>query len=173
MKRLFSILIAFALVSPAFAQKGEGWTSKTIADGITYLTFSGFDEVSGANQEIFVLDWDMSNPSYALRYTWTDKAVISSGVHRRENAVATLNAAYEPISVVAKVGGYYHSCMPRDTVMETPVFNWKSEAAIYTDASGQKVKIAFDGKGKSIAEQRAFYAASPWENWFIFSNVWN
>lgn len=166
MKRFISILIAFALVSPVFAQVGEGWTGKTVAEGIKYLTYAGLDPVSGAPQEVYVLDWDMSNPSYALRFTWSEKAAISSSVHRRENAVATLNAAYEPISVVAKMGGFYHSCMPRDTVMETPVFNWKSEAAIYTDASGQKVKIAFDGKSKSIAEQRAFYAASPWENIF-------
>lgn len=166
MRRLLSIFLAFALAAPVFAQQGEGWTSKTVADGITYLSYSGLEEVSGSPQEIYVLDWDMSNPSYALRFTWSEKAVVSSSVHRRENAVATLNAAYEPISIVAKVGGFYHSCMPRDTVMETPVFNWKSEAAIYTDASGQKVKIAFDGKGKSIAEQRAFYAQSPWENIF-------
>jgi len=166
MRRLFTILLALALVVPVFAQRGEGWTSKTVADGITYLSFSGLEEVSGSPQEVYVLDWDMSNPSYALRFTWSEKATITSNVHRRENAVATLNAAYEPISVVTKVGGYYHSCMPRDTVMETPVFNWKSEAALYTDASGRNVKIAFDGKGKSIAEQRAFYAASDWENIF-------
>ena len=166
MKKFLSILAAIAFVLPAFAQQGEGWTEKTVAPGIRYLTFAGIEDVSGSAQEIFVIDWDMSNPAYALRYTWTGDQTITSNVHRRENAVVTLNAAYEPISTVVKVGGYYHSCMPRDTVMETPVPNWKSEAAIYTDNSGRKIKIAFDGKGKSIAEQRAFYASSPWENIF-------
>ena len=37
MKRLFSILIAFALVSPVFAQVGEGWTGKTVAEGIKVI----------------------------------------------------------------------------------------------------------------------------------------
>ena len=166
MKRFVSILAAFSLAVPVFAQVGEGWTEKTVAPGIKYLSFSGIEPVSGSAQEIFVVDWDMSNPAYALRYTWTENQTITSNVHRRENAVVSLNAAYEPISTVVKVGGYYHSCMPRDTVMETPVPNWKSEAAVYTDATGRKVKIAFDGKGKSIAEQRAFYAQSQWENIF-------
>ncbi|MBP5483982.1 MAG: phosphodiester glycosidase family protein [Bacteroidales bacterium] len=164
MRRFTSIIAALALALPVFAQVGDGWTEKIVAPGIKYFSFSGVEPVSGSPQEIFVLDWDMSNPAYALRYTWTDKETITSTVHRRENAVASLNAAYEPISTVVKVGGFYHSCMPRDTVMETPVPNWKSEAAIYTDATGRKVKIAFDGKGKSIEEQRAFYAESPWEN---------
>lgn len=164
--RFFSFLTALLLFFPAYAQQGEGWTRKTVNDAVTYITYTGIEEVSGSAQEIFIIDWDMSNPAYALRYTWTGDQTVTSNVFRRENAVVALNAAYEPISTVVKVGGYYHSCMPRDTVMETPVPNWKSEAAVYTDATGRNVKIAFDGKGKTIAQQRAFYAGSDWDNIF-------
>jgi hypothetical protein len=108
----------------------------------------------------------MSNPSYALRYTWSEKATVTSDIFRRESAVVALNAAYEPESTVVKVGGHMYSCMPKDTVMTTPVPNWKSEAAVYADASGRNVAISFDGKGKSIAEQREFYASSAWDNIF-------
>ena len=75
-----------------------------------------------------------------------------------------MNAAYEPESVVVKVDGHYHSCMPKDIVMNDPVPNWKSEAAVYVDAGGRDVGINFSGKGLSIADQRAFYAKAPWKN---------
>ena len=167
MRRLFLFFLAAFLAVPAsFAQNGPGWKSKTMTPGIVYHSFSGFDTVSGAPQEVFVIDWDTSNPSYALRYTWSDKQSVTSDVFRQYNAVAAMNAAYEPESIVAKENGHYYSCMPKDTVMTTPVPNWKSEGAVYVDGSGRNVSIAFDGKGKSIAEQRAFYASSPWEHIF-------
>ena len=167
MKKFLCLIASLAFLLPsAFAQKGEGWTSKTIAEGINYYSFSGVEPVSGAPQEVFVIDWDTSNPNYALRYTWSEKQNITSDIFRLQNAVVTLNAAYEPESTVIKERGHYYSCMPYDTVMTTPVPNWKSEAAVYTDASGRNIAIRFDGKGKSIAEQRAFYAESPWENIF-------
>ena len=167
--RVFKTLISFALLlgSVWFAAaqpSGEGWTSSTVADGIQYYSFEGVEPVSGSPQRIFIIDWDMANKGYALRFVWSDEKCVTSSVFRRENAVVALNAAYEPESVVLKTGGVYHSCMPKDVVMKTPVPNWKSEAAVYTDASGQNIRIGFDGKGKSIAEQRAFYAASDWDN---------
>ena len=155
----------------AFAQapSGEGWTSNVVADGVSYYNFSGVEPVTGAPQKINVIDWDMANKGYALRLVWSDVKCPTSSVFRRENAVAAVNAAYEPESIVVKTGGTYHTCMPKDTVMTTPVPNWKNDGAIYTDASGQNIRIASDGKGKSIAEQREFYGTSAWENIFTSS----
>ena len=155
----------------AFAQapSGEGWTSNVVADGVSYYHFSGVELVTGAPQKINVIDWDMANKGYALRLVWSDVKCPTSSVFRRENAVAAVNAAYEPESIVVKTGGTYHTCMPKDTVMTTPVPNWKNDGAIYTDASGQNIRIASDGKGKSIAEQREFYGTSAWENIFTSS----
>ena len=167
MRKFFLLsMLWLAFMTGAKAQTGEGWTVTPVADGITYYAFSGLEEISGAHQQVFVIDWDMSNPSYALRYTWSEKATVTSDIFRRESAVVALNAAYEPESTVVKVGGHMYSCMPKDTVMTTPVPNWKSEAAVYTDASGRNVAISFDGKEKSIAEQREFYASSAWDNIF-------
>ena len=159
-------LASFLAIPAALAQQGPGWTSKAIADGLDYYSYSGFDTVSGAPQEVFVVDWDTADGKHALRYTWTDKMSVTSDVFRQFNAVAALNAAYEPESVVVKENGHYYSCMPKDTVMTNPVPNWKSEAAIYLDGTGHNISIAFDGKGRSIAEQREFYANSSWENIF-------
>jgi len=166
MKRILLLLVLVITTLPLFAQTGEGWTVKEVAPGIRYYAFSGQEPVSGAAQQVFVVDWDTHQPGYSLRYTWSGEESVTSSVFRRENAVVALNAAYEPESTVVKVGGHYYSCMPRDTVMTTPVPNWKSEAAVYTDDSGQEIGIAFAGKGKSIAQQRDFYASAPWPNLF-------
>lgn len=168
MKRIIGILALCLLIGAgnAFAQPlvpGE-WSHQHVARGIDYYAFSGLDCVSGAPQQVFVVDWNTNVPGYALRFTWSDKQVITSSVYHRENAVVALNAAYEPESVVVKVNGTYHSCMPKDTVMTTPVPNWKSEAAVHVDNSGHEIGISFAGKGLSIAQQRAFYAASSWDN---------
>ena len=73
MKRITSILsMLLLLCGSIFAQpSGPGWTSTVVADGIRYYTYTGVEEISGAPQRIFVIDWDTTNPSYALRYTWS------------------------------------------------------------------------------------------------------
>ncbi len=165
---IIALFLSSALVF-AEAPSGEGWKVVQVADGVTYYTFSGTEAVSGAPQKINVIDWDMAQKGYALRLVWSGNKCIPSSVFRRENAVATVNAAYEPESIVVKTGGTYHTCMPRDTVMTTPVWNWKNDGAIYVDGTGQNISIAYDGKGKTIAEQRAFYGSSAWENIFTSS----
>ena len=52
---------------------GPGWTETVVADGIKYYTFTGVESISGAPQEIFIIDWDTTNPSYALSYTWSGR----------------------------------------------------------------------------------------------------
>ena len=170
MKHFYSLFVFVLLLSGGLSlsaqPSGEGWTQTPVADGITYYAFSGVEEISGAPQQVFIIDWDTTNPSYALRFTWSDKACVTSSVFRRENAVVAMNAAYEPESTAIKVGGHLYSCMPNNRVMKTPVPNWKSEGAVYTDRSGRNIRIGFDGKDKSIREQRALYEASEWDNLF-------
>lgn len=170
MKKIFGLLMTCLLsvvaTVAAFAQPliPSEWNHESVVDGIDYYSFSGVDAVSGAPQQVFVVDWDTTVPGYALRFVWSDKQTVTSKIFLREKAVAALNAAYEPESVVVKVDGQYHSCMPNDKVMTTPVPNWKSEGAVHVDNSGQQIGINFAGKGLSYEEQKAFYAASDWEN---------
>lgn len=168
MKRISQLFLTLALVViPSFlyaqAPRGEGWTSEEIADGVSYYSFSGIDPVSGSAQEVFVIDLDLDNPKYVFRFSYSPTEKVTSTVFKEKGAVAALNAAYEPTSVVIKVDGEMYSCMPYDTVMTTPVPNWKSEAAIYTDGH-RGVRIGFDGKDLDIAGQRAFYASSAAPN---------
>ncbi|MCR5002749.1 MAG: phosphodiester glycosidase family protein, partial [Bacteroidales bacterium] len=143
--------IGFAAPAP-----GNGWKVENIADGVVYYTFSGIDEISGVAQQVFVIDLDLNNPKYALRFSYSNPEVPTSDVFLRNDAIAAVNAAYEPSSVVIKVNGTLYSDMPYNTVFHDPVPNWKSEGAVYTDGF-RDVRISFDGKGKSIKQQREFY----------------
>ena len=151
-----------------FHPEEKGWTRQEIDDGLSYLSFSGTETVSGAAQQIFITDWDMSKPGYALRFKAAVPGQWTSDVMKENNATVAMNACYETGSVVLKVDGEYLSCMPDNKIIGTDVPNWKSEAAVYTDG-GRDVRIAFDGKGMTTAEQRRFYATSTEPN--IFSSA--
>ena len=150
-----------------FRPEEKGWTVKEVAPGLTYRRFEG--SLDGAAQRIFIADWDMSAPGYALKFSSSVPDVRTSDVFKAyDGAVVAMNACYEPSSIVVKVDGEYRTCMPSNTVMSTGVPNWKSEAAVYTDG-GNQVKISFDGKGMTVDEQRAFYSTSTAPN--IFSSA--
>ncbi len=146
----------------------KGWTETQVAPGIVYRHFHGTDPVSGSAQQVFVADWDMSRPGYALKFTYNREGTVASEVMKAHDAVVVMNAAYEPASVVLKIGGEYFSGMPNNSVMATGVPNWKNEGAIYTDG-GRNVSIAYEGKGKTLGELRRFYSESSAPN--IFSSA--
>ena len=166
LKRLIILVLLFVCIPlPGHNPRGRGWKSETVADGITYHVFSGVDKVSGAPQQIFIIEQDLTHPDYALRFSYSPAKETASEVFRRTDAVAVMNATYEASSVVIKVNGDLHSCMPSEFVFTSPVPNWKSEGAVYTDGA-QDVSISFDGKGKDISQQRSFYASSTMPNIF-------
>ena len=145
-------------------EKSE-WTVTEVAPGIVYRHFHGMDPVSGSAQQVFVADWDMSVPGHALRFTYNHEGNVTSEVMKANNAVIAMNACYEPGSVVLKIDGKYISSVPNNSIMTSGVPNWKSEGAIYIDG-GNKVSIAYDGKGKSLGELRKFYSDSTMPNIF-------
>lgn len=147
---------------------GSGWNSKVIANGITYYTFAGTETVTGKKQEVFIIDLDLSNPKYSVKFVYASPATSHSNVFAAQNAVASTNGGYELGSIVFKAGGVGISYMPNNTITansgaSTP--NWKSEAAVYSDG-GRNVKIRFDGYGLSIKEQRQYYLynTGEWPN---------
>ena len=149
-----------------FRPEEKGWTVKEVAPGLTYRRFEG--SLDGAAQRIFIADWDMSAPGYALKFTSSVPDVRTSDVFKaHDGAVVAMNACYESTSIVLKVDGEYVTCMPNNTIMSTGVPNWKNEGAVYTD--GSKVWISSDGKGKTVDQQRTFYSSSTAPN--IFSSA--
>ncbi|MBO4670555.1 MAG: phosphodiester glycosidase family protein [Bacteroidales bacterium] len=142
---------------------GAGWSKASVADGITYYIFSGTESVSGAKQRIHVADIDMTTEKYKLGLVYHSDRRTASQVFTEENAIVSMNGGYEVASIVIKVGGSYKSVMPNNNIGDTSVPNWKNEGALYF-SNGTDPRIRFDGKGKTIAEQRTFYYSSKWSN---------
>lgn len=165
MKKLtaFFLLLVSSICALAGPGPGNGWTVETLDEGLVYYTFSGIDNITCSAQRVYAIDLDLNNPSYAFRFNYTAENIIPSDVMKKRDALVVMNAGYEASSIAIKVDGIMYSNAPFDYVFTSPVPNWKSEAAIYTDG-GRDVKIAFEGKNRNLAQLREFYASVPEAN---------
>lgn len=153
---------------------GTGWTSKTIDDGVVYYTFSGKDDVSGVVQEVFAVDVDLSKSQYQVKLLYTNpRAYVSEAFKREAGTVAAMNANYEVNSIFIRTEATTRYQIPKATIGDTDVPNWKSEAAFACDGE-RNVQIFFAGspqrdgkikdvKGKTVSEavslQRQYYTS--------------
>ena len=147
---------------------GSGWTSKIISEGIVYYTFNGKDDVTGQSQQVFVIDLDLSNPKYKLKFTYTSPTVETSTVHKDHNSIATMNAGYEAGSIYIRVGGKNKSLLPNITIGSTGVSNWKSEGAVCCN-DDNTVTFKYPGRNISVAQQRKEYMYNCPEPYLISS----
>ena len=152
---------------------GAGWTEKTIDDGVVYYTFSGKDDITGDMEEVFVIDLDLKKTQYQAKLLYTDPTVVVSDAFKlNSNTIAAMNANFEVNSIFIRVGGQTKYTIPKATIGEKEITNWKSEAA-FTSNGEQGLSIFFAGspqrdgkikriKGKTYAEavsmQRKYYS---------------
>ena len=140
---------------------GEGWTAKTIDEGVIYYAFNGTDPITEKHQEVFVVDVDLNNPRYEVKLVYESPRVTTSAAFKkRTNAIAAINANYEPNSIYMRVDGSEVYPLASSTIGNTGVPNWKSEGAFSLSADG-KVGFLWAGsqkKGeKTVDQQRAYY----------------
>ncbi len=165
---------------------GAGWTSKTIDDGVMYYSFSGTDDLSGQKEEVFAVDLDLSKSQYQVQLLYTNPRVfVSEAFKSNANTVAAMNANFELNSIFVRVDGITRFQIPKVTIGETTVPNWKSEAA-FTSNGERGVGIIFAGspkrdgkisgiKGKTYAEavslQRSYYTSIAGSNKNLISSA--
>lgn len=160
-------------------QDGITWTVTTVATGVRYFHAAGkvspsWMDNGQRNQELYVIDYDLSNTNFDVKIVHASPACAASQVHAALGAVATINAGYEIASIAVRANTQYtwekndtsldnnvldnvksqsvvhyesgipKSYMPNNTIGTTGVYNWKSEGAFYCDGH-QGVRIAFDG----------------------------
>lgn len=180
----------------------DNWTVEDIDSGIRYYHYRGTCSFSWMDsgtrfQEVFVIDYDLTNTDFDVKLVYTSPGVVCSKVFESTGAVAAINAGYEKGSIALKANalwddtnsrytvyptGYPVCYMPNNTIGTTGVRNWKSEGTFYTDGH-QNVRIAFDGYAggctdnngtgttvKTIQQERAFYReCTDGENAFLSS----
>lgn len=142
-----------------------GWQNDTIQEGFVFRRFSGIEPISGAHQIIQLVDVDMNNPRYEVKFSYNEDRNSTSGAFSDAGAIASINATYERESVFIKVDGKTYYNIESDIVpfIGAPP-QWKSDSSISTD--GREVKIEYTGKGLGIPEQREAFEAIEYPNVF-------
>lgn len=140
---------------------GEGWTSVQIDEGVVYHTFNGTDEITQKHQEVFVVDVDLNNPNYQVKLVYeSPRLATSAAFKKRSNAIAAINANYEPKSIYMRVDGNVIYPLENDYISDTGVPNWKSEAA-FSISGDSNVSFLWAGSQKkgevTVAQQRQYY----------------
>ena len=149
---------------------GTGWVSRKVNDAVTYYAYTGKDSFHNQKQRVYAVDLDLSNPNYKVQMTYSSPSAVVSEVHKKYNAIATVNAGYEAGSIYIRVGGKDKSNLPNTHIGSTGVRNWKSEAGVFFTAGGHQAHIAAAEElirpyvspseanlGSYISKQRNFY----------------
>lgn len=143
------------------------WVRDTLSQGCVYHSLSGYDPISGSMQNVNVMEVDMNNPRYRVRFNY-DKAGGSptSDIAERYEAIAAINGAYETSSVFIRTNDTTYHAIENELVMSTPVPQWRNDGGVYTSADGRKVCIDGSGRGLNLKDTRRLYAkrARKWAN---------
>lgn len=115
---------------------GNGWNVYEIETGVMYYTFSGTEAISGKKQQVFAIDVDLDKSDYTVKMTYSPTSLATSKAHSKNNSIATMNAGYETTSIYIRDNGENHHTIPSNTIGDSGVPNWKSEAAFIRKANG-------------------------------------
>ena len=139
---------------------GKDWTAKTIDEGINYYTFNGVDEITQKHQEAFVIDVDLNNPAYQVKYVYENPRIVTSEAFKKHKPIAAINANYEQGSIYFRLDGKEIYGLKNTTISDTGIPNWKSEAA-FAITGDRSVKFLWAGSQKkgevTVPQQRAYY----------------
>ncbi len=122
------------------------WESDTLAPGLVYHNYTGFEEISQAMQIVNVVEVDLDNPAYVVDFEYTMRDSTSSVMVDCEQktgkkAWAAVNAGYENEAIYVRVDSVtYHTVdLPPDHLRF-----WKHEAAFYSNGD-REVGIIYAG----------------------------
>lgn len=139
----------------------------TLDKGFIFYQFAGFEPVTGADELIYVSEFDMNDPRYKVVFQYKEDRRTTSQAFKEANALATINATYEKESVYIKMDGSVHWAIDSPVVPGSRVPQWKTDAAIALDSDGD-VHIEWTGKGITIPETRKKYIAMDYP--YIFTS---
>lgn len=136
-----------------------------IKEGIMHYQFnSKFDDVSGAVQNVNVLEVDLNNESYKITFKYTDRD-STSAIGRRFGAIAAVNATYEQDATYCRVNGVNHSevsVLPCDPDESKALRFWKHEAAIVSDGE-RRIGMIHGAKGQDDVIQGGIQASDIYD----------
>ena len=69
------------------------WTENLVSEGLVFKSFRGYDDISGAEQIVSVLDVDLNSDRYEVKFDYHDRATTSATMAKL-GAVGVVNGAY-------------------------------------------------------------------------------
>lgn len=148
----------------------EEWYETEVQEGITWHYFNGYEEISGANQIINILEVDLNNTRYKLNFHYSESGVtLPQAMARYDNAVCGINGAYEVESIYIKTEGTVNCDELVDYIPGTSVPQWKNDGAVWIDENGTVGFTYIDSNTTSLQEQKTLLAAMTYPN--IFSSA--
>lgn len=126
------------------------FSQRTVADGITHYYASGTDDVTGAKQNVNVLEIDLDNPKYKVIFHYSPQYRDTlSKIALDRGAKVAINATYELDASYIRVNRYnYHKV----DIASSHLRFWKHNAAVVTDGA-RKVGIVNGAPGQETAAE--------------------
>ena len=124
------------------------FTESAIRDGLIHYSFSGYEDITNAYQNVNVVEIDLDNPAYKINFHFTSRSTVSQ-VGNNTNSIVCVNAAYEQDAIYNRTNGENHSevtILPDDPDADKARRFWKHEAAIVGDGE-RKLGIIHAAKG--------------------------
>ena len=126
----------------------EGAFVKTdVAEGLCHYLCEGFDSVTGAMQTVNVLRVDLDNENYKVVFDWGSDSTSAAAL--RHNALAAINATYEPDASYIRVNGQNHSEV---SIPAGHLRFWKHDGALVLDGDRNLSIVHGAASGPATAE---------------------
>lgn len=120
----------------------EDWVTNTVSEGISYHKFEKYDDVSKAYQIVNVLEVDLNNPGYTVKFSYSPSGSILSDVMKRNpTAIGGINGGYELEAIYVKVN---NGVISEVKLNPGHLRYWKHEAAVFSDGV-RRVGIIYGG----------------------------
>lgn len=146
---LFAVIFACSFtVLPSADTQAEGEFVKTeVAEGLCHYLFEGYDGVTDAMQTVNVLRIDLDNENYKVVFDWGTDSTSAAAV--RHNALAAINATYEPDASYIRVNGKNHSEV---SIPAGHLRFWKHDGALVLDGERSLSIVHGAASGPATAE---------------------
>lgn len=147
----------------------EEWYETEVQEGIIWHYFNGYEDITGANQIINILEVDLNKTRYKLNFYYTSVPTTLPGAMKSyDNSVCGINGAYEVNCVYLKTEGTVHHDAMVEYVPNTEIPQWKNDGAVWLDQDGKVGFTYIDSNTTPLQSQKELLSSMEYPN--IFSS---
>lgn len=136
----------------------KGWEIDTLGTGLVWYKYRGFYQTQNAQQNVNVLELDLSSPEYQIEFVYSSSLDSLSNIAMAHDAIAGINGTYELDASFVKTNGTIHSQV---TIENNHLRFWKHQGAVSYDGRGM-LSIGY-GTNESYAQSSMpnIFSGSP------------